>query len=156
MGESTIIMFIALIYNDLVLIEVECSCFLGRSLRRQAFNMSTLYILKNQHGYFLQKANAEKTGKMAYIWGDGQELNKIFKTPHKDEAINMMFENGSQDIELRISIHDYPANPKGLPIIPAEDMPTPLVMTEESAGECIAEKTADTDIEPIATENATV
>ncbi|MFT6102758.1 MAG: hypothetical protein ACJATV_000851 [Granulosicoccus sp.] len=88
--------------------------------------MNTLYILQNQHGHFLQKIIADKTVKKRHIWGDGQELNKTFRTSHKDEAINMMFESGSQDVDLRITIRAYPANTKGLPVIPTEDMPTPL------------------------------
>jgi hypothetical protein len=101
--------------------------------------MTTLYILQNQHGYFLQKKgldkknsdksnkkSADKTSKTSHIWGDGQELGKVFRTTHKDEAINMMFEAGSQDVELRISIKEYLANTKGLPTIPADDLPAPL------------------------------
>ncbi|MGS2718587.1 hypothetical protein ACVBE9_10470 [Eionea flava] len=87
---------------------------------------TTLYVLQNQQGHFLQKANTDKTNKTAYTWGDGTELNKVFRTTHKDEAINMMFESGSQNVELRISILTYPSNPKGLPIIPTDDMPTPI------------------------------
>jgi hypothetical protein len=88
--------------------------------------MNTLYILQNQHGYFLQKIITDKTAKTRYIWGDGQELNKTFRTRHKDEAINMMFESGSQNVALRISIQEYPANAKGLPTIPTDDLPAPL------------------------------
>jgi hypothetical protein len=94
-----------------------------RFIRR---NMATLYILQNQHGYFLQKKSADKISKSSHIWGDGQELNKVFRTTYKDEAINMMFEAGSQDVALRISIKEYPANAKGLPTIPTDDLPAPL------------------------------
>ena len=96
--------------------------------------MATLYTLQNQHGYFLQKKSADKISKASHLWGDGQELNKVFRTTHKDEAINMMFEAGSQDVALRISIKEYPANAKGLPTIPADDLPAPLpkVMAELS------------------------
>jgi hypothetical protein len=88
--------------------------------------MATLYTLQNQHGYFLQKKSADKISKASHLWGDGQELNKVFRSTHKDEAINMMFEAGSQDVALRISIKEYPANAKGLPTIPADDLPAPL------------------------------
>lgn len=91
--------------------------------------MNTLYVLQNQHGYFLQKTTAEKGSKSTYTWGDGVELSKIFRTPFKDEAINMMFESGAQDVELRITIRSYSANTKGLPIIPTDDMPAPLPAT---------------------------
>jgi len=95
-------------------------------LREVTTTMITLYVLQNQHGYFLQKTIADKTAKIRYVWSDGQELNKIFRTIHKDEAINMMFESGFHNVELRINIREYPASGKGLPAIPAEDMPEPL------------------------------
>jgi hypothetical protein len=107
--------------------------------------MNTLYILQNQHGYFLQKVVADKTAKTHYIWGDGQELNKTFRTLHKDEAINMMFESGSQNVDLRIIIREYPANTKGLPIIPAEDMPAPLPSPVIETAEDGAEEAVDAD-----------
>jgi len=124
--------------------------------------MTTLYTLQNQHGYFLQKKSADKTmgkgatdkgatdktSKASYMWGDGQELNKVFRTTHKDEAINMMFEAGSQDVALRITIKEYSANNKSLPIIPTDDLPAPLAKPE------IAKPEITTAIDDNATQTA--
>jgi hypothetical protein len=134
--------------------------------------MTTLYTLQNQHGYFLQKKSADKTmgkgatdkgasnkgatdkaSKSSYMWGDGQELNKVFRTTHKDEAINMMFEAGSQDVALRIAIKEYPANNKSLPTIPTDDLPVPLAKPEMTAAiddnvdECVETDAENTPVE---------
>jgi hypothetical protein len=54
-----------------------------------------------------------------------------------------MFEAGSQDVALRIAIKEYPANNKGLAIIPADDLPAPLpkATTAEATDENISEST---------------
>ena len=113
--------------------------------------MTTLYILQNQQGYFLQKKSGDKkasdsTNKTSYIWGDGRETSKIFRTTHKDEAINMMFEAGSQDVELRISIKEYTANTKGLPIIADDDLPPPLYTESNTTTECSPENKNETAV----------
>ncbi len=84
--------------------------------------MSTLYVLQNQHGHFLKKVAADKHKE----WGDGQEPQALFRTIHRDEALNMLVETNSQAIDLRITIKEYPANAKRHPVIPAEDLPAPL------------------------------
>ncbi len=84
--------------------------------------MTTLYILQNQLGYYLKKT----TNKQSVEWVDGQEPNALFRSVHKDEALNMLVEVNSQHVELRISIKEYPAGPKNHPAIPADDLPPPL------------------------------
>ncbi len=88
--------------------------------------MSNLYILQNQQGYYLKKMGADKTLE----WVDGQEPNQLFRTIHKDEAVNMMCETNSQDVELRMTIKEYPAHAKKYPIIPIDDLPPPLAKQE--------------------------
>jgi hypothetical protein len=109
--------------------------------------MTTLYTLHNQRGYFLQKKSADKISKASHIWGDAQELSKVFRTTHKDEAINMMFEAGSQDVELRISIKEYPANTKGLPTIPADDLPAPLPKVTAELGNVDVKEPIESHVE---------
>ena len=99
--------------------------------------MSTYYLLQNQQGYFLggkglnsKGLNSKNSGKNKierhYEWLDGQEAQALFRSTHKDEAINLQFEVNSQDVELRIFIKEYAMNSKGLPDIPSEDLPPPL------------------------------
>ncbi len=83
--------------------------------------MITLFILQNQHGYFLGK-NKE--------WLDGREPNALFRSLHKDEALNMMFEVNTQDVELRISIKECEANNKKQPLLADDDLPPPLAKQE--------------------------
>ncbi len=79
--------------------------------------MSEIFILQNQHNLFLGKQNN---------WLDGRDLNALYKTPHKDEAINQMVEASSKDYTQRIKIISCPPNEKGLPSIDPEILPEPL------------------------------
>ena len=79
--------------------------------------MSELFILQNQDKLFLGRQNN---------WLDGRDLTALFKTVHKDEAINQMFEASSKDYRQRIKILSCSANAKGLPEIDPELLPEPL------------------------------
>jgi dissimilatory sulfite reductase (desulfoviridin) alpha/beta subunit len=79
--------------------------------------MSELFILQNQDNLFLGKQNN---------WLDGRDPGALFKTIHKDEAINQMFEASSRDYKQRIKVIGCPANEKGFPTIDPAIMPTPL------------------------------
>ncbi len=79
--------------------------------------MSELYILQNQDKLFLGKQNN---------WVDGRDLNALFKTGYKDEAINQMFEASSKDYRQRIKVIACTANEKGLPVIDPSILPEPL------------------------------
>jgi hypothetical protein len=79
--------------------------------------MSDIYILQNQDQLFLGKQRE---------WLDGREPGSLFKTPHKDEAVNQMVETTAKDFTQRITVLLCPANDKGLPIIDPELLPPPL------------------------------
>jgi hypothetical protein len=79
--------------------------------------MSELFILQNQDNLFLGKHNN---------WLDGRDPGALFKTIHKDEAINQMFEASSRDYKQRIKVISCPANEKGFPAIDPAIMPAPL------------------------------
>ena len=79
--------------------------------------MSELFILQNQDKLFLGRQNN---------WLDGRDLAALYKTAHKDEAINQMVEASSKDYKQRIKILTCTANEKGLPLIDPELMPEPL------------------------------
>jgi hypothetical protein len=78
--------------------------------------MSELFILQNHEKLFLSKQN---------IWVDGYDANLVYKTAHKDEAINQMVEASSKDYKQRIKIISCTASEKGLPVIDADIMPMP-------------------------------
>jgi hypothetical protein len=75
--------------------------------------MNQIFILQNQNKHFFSK-NKE--------WVDGFDANTLFKTPHKDEAINQMVEISSKDYLQRIKIIHCALDNKGLPVIDIELM----------------------------------
>lgn len=84
--------------------------------------MSELFILQNQDKLFLGKQKD---------WLDGRDLGGLFKTVHKDEAINQMFEVSSKDYTQRVKVLSCRANEKGLPIIEPELLPPAQARTRQ-------------------------
>ena len=70
--------------------------------------MSELFILQNHDKLFLGRQKE---------WLDGSDPASLFKTPHKDEAVNQVFEISSKDYTQRIKVVSCKANDKGLPVI---------------------------------------
>lgn len=111
--------------------------------------MSTLYTLQNQNGYFLgskglNKGSGKSHSKNAadHEWVDGQDPGAVYRTAHKDEAINMQFEVNACDFSLRLKISTYEANAKNHPVIPDDELPPPLpkhtpdMIADAEAKEC--------------------
>jgi hypothetical protein len=76
--------------------------------------MSEHYLLQNQDKLFLGKQKD---------WLDGRDRNSLFKTPHKDEAVNQRVEISAKDYTQRISLLLCPVDERGLPVIAPEDLP---------------------------------
>lgn len=76
--------------------------------------MSDVYLLQNQDKLFLGKQKD---------WLDGRDRNSLFKTPHKDEAVNQRVEISAKDYTQRIALLLCPIDERGLPVIAAEDLP---------------------------------
>lgn len=95
--------------------------------------MSELFILQNQDKLFLGRQNN---------WLDGRDLAALYKTAHKDEAINQMFEASSKDYKQRIKVLSCSANEKGLPLIAPELMPEPLPKAGKDLFETLEPETA--------------
>jgi hypothetical protein len=55
-------------------------------------SMQQLYVVTDQRGLFVNKQKE---------WVDASEAKTLFRTLHKDEAINLVFELSSKDISLR-------------------------------------------------------
>lgn len=79
--------------------------------------MTEIFILQNQAKLFLGKQNQ---------WLDGRDLAGLYKTEHKDEAVNQLFEASSKDYTQRIKVISCAANEKGMPLIDPEIMPEPI------------------------------
>ena len=70
--------------------------------------MSTVYVVTNQHGLFI---NRQKE------WVDGRDTKILFRSPHKDEAINLVFELSAKDIYLRAEAIGVELDDKGQPVV---------------------------------------
>ena len=54
--------------------------------------MSSVFVIRNQNGHYLGKQQQ---------WLDGRDRRLLYRTPHRDEAVNVVFELSSKDIYLR-------------------------------------------------------
>lgn len=79
--------------------------------------MNQTFILQNQDKLFFGK-NKE--------WVDGYDANAVYKTLHKDEAVNQMFEITSKDYKQRVKVIGCELDEKALPVIASDIMPAPL------------------------------
>lgn len=101
--------------------------------------MSEFFILQNQAKLFLGKQKD---------WLDGRDPGSLFKTPHKDEAINQMVEISSKDYTQRIKVISCEVNEKGVPILAEELLPPPLPKIVKSPNRDLLEEVAEDDLEP--------
>jgi hypothetical protein len=79
--------------------------------------MNQAFILQNQALYFFGK-NKE--------WVDGYDASALYKTPHRDEAVNLMVEITAKDYQQRIKVLCCDLDDKALPMIAGDIMPAPL------------------------------
>lgn len=76
------------------------------------FNM-TVFILQNQHQHYLNKS---------LEWVSGCETTQLFKTPHRDVALNQLMELNAKDILLRANIVSCELDHSGNPTLPKQSM----------------------------------
>lgn len=84
--------------------------------------MSEVFLLKNQHGAYL-----ERSGE----WVDPMQSKTLFRTPHRDEAINQKVELAVKNAELRVEIAAAKVSPEGKLLI--QDYVAPLEMPATSS-----------------------
>lgn len=73
-------------------------------IRGQIAYMTQVYLLKNQNNEFLNRSGE---------WVNSGEEKALFKTIHKDEAINQRVEYAVKHPELRINIETVSLNQDG-------------------------------------------
>lgn len=66
--------------------------------------MSIVYLLKNQHGHYLDKAGE---------WVSPENSRSLYRSVHKDEALNRKVEFSVKNFDLRISLFEAEINDKG-------------------------------------------
>ncbi len=76
--------------------------------------MTKVYLLQNQDGYFLNNQQE---------WVDGGDAKRIYRTVHKDEALNTKAEITVKFADIRIEIITCGTNDKGIPQIPDSLLP---------------------------------
>lgn len=107
--------------------------------------MSTVFLLQNQHKHLLGKSGD---------WLDGRNVIGLYRTAHKDEALNQQFEAGSKDYSLRIHILECELNSKKQPVIADEDLPEPIAdPVVELTEELTEESSSDLNSSPITDES---
>ena len=79
--------------------------------------MSTVFLLQNQRKQLLGKSGD---------WLDGRTPATLYRSAHKDEALNQLFEAGSKDHSLRITMMVCELNSKKQPIIDADNLPAAI------------------------------
>lgn len=99
--------------------------------------MNTLYILRNQDGHYWGR------GKR---WTDGRDSARVHTFPHRDEAVNTVFELSSKDVHLRCEILDLNSADDKLPKLEISDIPLPEPEAE-AVLETVTEKAAETETE---------
>ena len=90
--------------------------------------MSKVFVITNQHGHFIDKHRQ---------WVDGRDTRVLFRSPHKDEAINLVFELSSKDIYLRAEAISVDLDDKSQPVVEvtAEPFPEPACPEDETGGD---------------------
>ncbi|MEX1669489.1 hypothetical protein AB4876_11255 [Zhongshania guokunii] len=72
--------------------------------------MTTIFVIQNQHGHYLGKQQQ---------WLDGRDRRLLFRTAHRDEAVNVIFEQSSKDIYLRAQPLECELDDSKQPIVKA-------------------------------------
>ncbi len=78
--------------------------------------MTQVFILQNQELYFYSKQGE---------WTDGRDAKILFRTPHKDEAVNQCVEITAKDYTQRVHVLECELNDKGNPQLAADQLPPP-------------------------------
>ena len=84
--------------------------------------MTTVFLLQNQSKLLLNKQGE---------WVDGREANSLYRTVHRDEALNHMVEVNARDYTLRIKILECQLNERGVPQLQKEELP-PLMQSDSA------------------------
>jgi hypothetical protein len=95
---------------------------------------NTVFVLKNQQGLYLSKQQE---------WVDGAENQSIYRTRHRDEALNTVFEVSSRDIYLRAETVICSVDAKANPILSTAEPVTPA-----KAAQIARQQDADLEDEP--------
>lgn len=97
--------------------------------------MKDVFVIRNQHGQFLGKQGQ---------WLDESEPALVWRSPHRDIALNYLIENNAHDIEQRLDLLQCPLNQKDIPLLGDAEKPRKAAQVTFDEPEVVAE--ADTDM----------
>ncbi len=72
--------------------------------------MNSVFVIQNQHCQFLSRQKE---------WLDKTEMHALFKTPHRDLAVNEWVELTAREPEARARVVSVETSGKGLPLVAA-------------------------------------
>jgi hypothetical protein len=68
----------------------------------------SVFVIRNQHKHYLGKHGE---------WLDGSHPTALFRTTHRDVAVNELIDHNIRDVELRGEILDCEADASGHPLV---------------------------------------
>lgn len=106
--------------------------------------MTEVFVIRNQHGHYWGKAKQ---------WVSGDLPKTVQRSKHEDEAINIVFELSSKDIELRAEVIAVELSERREPVIEPSQIPLPITADamEEDPEPALTEMVEDST--PLAEEN---
>ena len=94
--------------------------------------MRKAFIITNQCGHYLGKQKE---------WLSGNDRRLLYRSEHRDEAVNTVFELSSKDFDLRASIAECELDEQGQPRVSVVELP------DEPTGDALTGDEAASDIE---------
>jgi len=88
--------------------------------------VKTVFVIRNQYGHYLGR-NGE--------WLDGSHVPGLYRTEHRDAAVNEMVEVNLRDFDLRGEIIACEAETGDYPVVEVLNPIVAIETTETSAGE---------------------
>lgn len=88
--------------------------------------MTMVFLLQDQNKRLLDKRGE---------WVDGRDAASLFRTAHRDEALNQMVEVNARDYTLRIHLLECPVSERGLPLVQPCDLPPLMAAASDAAND---------------------
>lgn len=85
--------------------------------------MKTVFVIRNQNGHYLGRHGE---------WLDGSHVPALFRSEHRDVAVNELVEVNLRDFDLRGEIIGYEVGESGYPVV---EVLNPVVDTPAQAAE---------------------
>jgi hypothetical protein len=99
--------------------------------------MSDVFVIRNQLGHYWGKSKA---------WVDGRDARTVQRVKHQDEAVNLLFELSSKDVDLRGEVITAAVSDRNEPLLEPSSHPLPEpAAPDEAITAAVAEQKALVD-----------